>query len=32
MTPAEKLLWQEVRTNKLGVRFRRQQATPVLAC
>ena len=24
MTPAEKLLWQEVRTNKLGVRFRRQ--------
>ena len=25
MTPAEKLLWQEVRANKLGVRFRRQQ-------
>jgi very-short-patch-repair endonuclease len=25
MTPAEKILWQEVRTNKLGVHFRRQQ-------
>ena len=25
MTPAEKLLWQEVRANQLGVRFRRQQ-------
>jgi len=25
MTPAEKLLWQEVRVKKLGVRFRRQQ-------
>ena len=25
MTPAEKLLWQEVRAMKLGVRFRRQQ-------
>jgi very-short-patch-repair endonuclease len=25
MTPAEKLLWHEVRANKLGVRFRRQQ-------
>lgn len=25
MTPAEKLLWKEVRANKLGVRFRRQQ-------
>jgi very-short-patch-repair endonuclease len=25
MTPAEKLLWQEVRARKLGVRFRRQQ-------
>jgi very-short-patch-repair endonuclease len=25
MTPAEKLLWQQVRANKLGVRFRRQQ-------
>ena len=25
ITPAEKLLWQEVRANKLGVRFRRQQ-------
>lgn len=25
MTPAEKLLWQEVRASKLGVRFRRQQ-------
>ncbi|MFN8401458.1 MAG: DUF559 domain-containing protein [Anaerolineales bacterium] len=32
MTPAEKLLWQEVRANKLGVRFRRQQVTPALAC
>lgn len=25
MTPAEKLLWQEVRAKKLGDRFRRQQ-------
>jgi very-short-patch-repair endonuclease len=25
MTPAEKILWQEVRANKLDVRFRRQQ-------
>ena len=25
MTPAEKLLWQEIRAKKLGVRFRRQQ-------
>jgi very-short-patch-repair endonuclease len=25
MTPAEKLLWQELRPNKLGVHFRRQQ-------
>jgi len=25
MTPAEKLLWNEVRANKLGVHFRRQQ-------
>jgi len=25
MTPAEKLLWQEVRAKKMGVRFRRQQ-------
>jgi very-short-patch-repair endonuclease len=25
MTPTEKLLWQEVRARKLGVRFRRQQ-------
>ena len=25
MTPAEKLLWQELRANKLGVRIRRQQ-------
>lgn len=25
MTPAEKLLWQQLRTNKLGVHFRRQQ-------
>ena len=25
MTPAEKLLWQEIRANQLGVRFRRQQ-------
>lgn len=25
MTPAEKVLWQEIRANKLGVRFRRQQ-------
>ncbi|HET9908465.1 MAG TPA: DUF559 domain-containing protein, partial [Anaerolineales bacterium] len=32
MTHAEKLLWQEIRANKLGVRFRRQQVTPALAC
>lgn len=25
MTPAEKILWEELRANKLGVRFRRQQ-------
>jgi very-short-patch-repair endonuclease len=25
MTPAEKILWNELRANKLGVRFRRQQ-------
>ncbi|MDP1713099.1 MAG: DUF559 domain-containing protein [Anaerolineales bacterium] len=25
MTPAEKMLWQEIRANKLGVHFRRQQ-------
>lgn len=25
MTPAEKLLWKELRANKLGVHFRRQQ-------
>jgi len=25
MTPAEKFLWQELRGNKLGVHFRRQQ-------
>ena len=25
MTPAEKLLWQELRANKLSVHFRRQQ-------
>ena len=25
MTPAEKVLWQELRTNKLGSHFRRQQ-------
>jgi very-short-patch-repair endonuclease len=25
MTPAEKTLWQELRANKLGVHFRRQQ-------
>src|SRR6185295_2874641 len=25
MTPAEKILWNEVRANKLGVHFRRQQ-------
>ncbi|MBM3181884.1 MAG: DUF559 domain-containing protein [Chloroflexi bacterium] len=25
MTPAEKLLWQQIRANKLGVRYRRQQ-------
>lgn len=32
MTPAEKLLWQQIRASKLGVRFRRQQVTPALAC
>ncbi|GAB1469321.1 hypothetical protein MASR2M66_01970 [Chloroflexota bacterium] len=26
MTPAEKILWQELRANKLGVHFRRQQS------
>ncbi len=25
MTPAEKVLWQELRGNKLGLHFRRQQ-------
>jgi very-short-patch-repair endonuclease len=25
MTPAEKMLWKELRGNKLGVHFRRQQ-------
>ncbi len=25
MTPAEKILWQEIRANKLGAHFRRQQ-------
>jgi very-short-patch-repair endonuclease len=25
MTPAEKILWQELRANKLGAHFRRQQ-------
>ena len=25
MTPAEKILWNELRSNKLGVHFRRQQ-------
>ncbi len=25
MTPAEKILWKELRANKLGVHFRRQQ-------
>ena len=25
MTPAEEILWQELRANKLGVHFRRQQ-------
>src|SRR6187397_1072604 len=25
MTPAEKILWQELRANKLGFHFRRQQ-------
>ena len=25
MTPAEKILWHELRANKLGVHFRRQQ-------
>jgi len=32
MTPAEKALWEELRANKLGVHFRRQQVTPALAC
>jgi Protein of unknown function (DUF559) len=26
MTPEERLVWQELRGNRLGVRFRRQQA------
>ncbi len=26
MTPAEKILWQELRANKLGVHFRRHTA------
>jgi very-short-patch-repair endonuclease len=25
MTPAEKILWEKLRANKLGVHFRRQQ-------
>ena len=25
MTPAEKIFWQELRSNKLGIHFRRQQ-------
>ncbi len=25
MTPAEKILWQKLRANKMGVHFRRQQ-------
>ena len=25
MTPAEKILWEELRANKLGAHFRRQQ-------
>jgi very-short-patch-repair endonuclease len=25
MTPVEKILWEELRANKLGVQFRRQQ-------
>ena len=25
MTPAEKILWEELRGNKMGIRFRRQQ-------
>ncbi len=25
MTPAEKILWEKIRANKLGVHFRRQQ-------
>ncbi|MBK6645176.1 MAG: DUF559 domain-containing protein [Anaerolineales bacterium] len=25
MTPAEKILWEELRANKLGIHFRRQQ-------
>jgi very-short-patch-repair endonuclease len=25
MTPAERILWQELRANKLGIHFRRQQ-------
>ena len=32
MTLAEKILWEELRANKLGVHFRRQQVTPALAC
>ena len=32
MTPAEKILWQEVRAKKLGVRFRRQQLIAGLRC
>ena len=27
MTPAEKILWEELRANKLGVHFRRQQVS-----
>ena len=27
MTPAEKILWEELQANKLGVHFRRQQVT-----
>ncbi len=32
MTPVEKILWQELLSNKLGIHFRRQQVTPALAC
>jgi len=28
MTPAEKILWQEIRANKLGVHFRPPPASP----